>query len=259
MSLTAHQVARQARRTARIAARPTPGQQTMIPQVSQPLTTPAVPPLNSAPLANAAPAAPQAASADNTNTLFPTERIFEPQNYQGSPLYQFQVKAGEDQLDKSLAARGLSNSGKGIRDEFNIPMQAAAQDTQRIQQVATDNANRLQQIQSDEAGRLERAGNNEWDRSFSLAQLMAAQSPWQGALAGLNNSADLTNQAGQSQANFLKNYYNKVSGGGGGGQLPAQLPSGPNYGNINPAQIQQNQASNNGWQSLLQNALQSLF
>lgn len=206
---------------------------------------------------------------NSLDTMFPNTRMFEPENYQGSPLYQFQVKMGQDQLAKSLAARGLTNSGKGIQDELNIPMMAAAQDTDRMTRVATDNANRLQTYQTNEADRRERAGNNQWDRSFNLAGLMAAQSPWTGALAGLNNSADITSEAGKSNANFLRDYYNRVmaSGGGGGGRsggggsagTPMAVPTGPDYSNITPTQIGGNYSSNSGWLNLLSQGLANLF
>ncbi len=215
-------------------------------------------PLNTTPLATATPQAQSAPSQDTLNTLFPSERIFEPKNYQGSPLYQFQVQEGQKQLAKSLAAKGLTNSGSAIEQELNIPMRAAAADTDRITRLASENADRLQSLQSNEALRQERAGNNQWDRAYSLAQLMAEQSPWQGALSGLNNYASTTEAAGTAQANFLKDFL-RATGGGGGGFTPIPVPSGPNFSNITPAQIQGNAASNAGWQGLLTNFLTNLF
>lgn len=195
----------------------------------------------------------------NPEAMFPTTRMFEPQNYQGSPLYQFQVKAGEDQLAKSLAARGLTNSGYAIKQELNIPMMAAAQDTQRMTDLANRNADRLQQYQQNEALRQERAGDNQWDRSYQLAQLMAEQNPMQWAMSGLNNYGNTLNKAGQSQANYLAQLYQKVLGGGGGGAQPLPLPTGPNYNNINPAEISNNYNTNNGWINLLTQGLNSFF
>lgn len=176
-------------------------------------------------------------SQDMANTLFPGSRMFEPQNYAGSPLYQFQVKEGLNQVDKSLAARGLSNSGYGIRQELNVPMMAAAQDTNRMQSVAENNANRLWDMQQQEAGRLERGQNNQWDRLFSLAQLQAQQSPWAASIAGLNNTSNITGQAGKENANMLRDLYQRViaSGGGGGARAPytpIPMPSGPNYSGV---------------------------
>lgn len=242
----------------------------MIPKAVAPLgpqtppaeAQPVVPPANNInttpPVATTAPN-PQ----DNANTLFPNTRMFEPKNYEGSPLYQFQVQQGQKQLGKSLASRGLSNSGYGIEQELNIPMMAAAQDTDRMTRVASENADRLKSFQDNEALRLERAGNNQWDRSYSLAQLMAQQSPWQGALSGLDNSATVTGKAGQDQANFLKNYFQRAIASGGGGRgsnaIPLIPPTGPDYSNIDPAKIAGGASSNNGWLDILTKGLAGLF
>jgi len=244
--------------------------QTKIPKVGiNPITEPtppttAVKPINFSPpgTVSANPGMPNA-GRENANTLFPNTRMFEPQNYEGSPLYKFQVQEGQNQLTRSLAARGLSNSGKAIRDELNIPMMAAAQDTDRMTRVASENADRLQSMQQNEALRLERAGDNQWSRAFSLADLMASQSPWAAGLAGLNNSADLRKGKGDAKANYLRDAYGRVFGGGGGGggaaRAPVPLPAGPNYTNLMPAQIAANGVSNNGWMDILTSGLGGLF
>lgn len=229
-----------------------------------------MPPAMSPPVAVApAPMAP--VDPGITDALFPTTRMFEPKNYQGSPLYQFQVKQGQDQLAKSLAAKGLTNSGKAIRDELDIPMQAAAQDTDRMTRVASENADRLKSFQDNEALRREREGNNQWDRLMGLTSLMAQQSPWTGALGGLNNTVDLTTAAGQAQANFLKDAYKRIiaaggggrggggGGGGGAGVTPIPLPTGPDFTGLVPGQIAGNFNSNNGWTNLFQGGLTSLL
>lgn len=231
-------------------AQPTPVQNA-VPQPTPP--TPINPPVP-----------PQVSAEDQqrtANTLFPTERMFEPQNYEGSPLYQFQVKQGQDQLGKSLASRGLTNSGYGITQEVNIPMQAAAQDTDRMTQVATGNANRLQTMQENEAMRKERAGNEQWNRNYSLAQLMADQSPWNAAISGLGSTADTTTAAGSAYSNYLRDAYQRMisGGGGGGGFNPTALPGGPDYSNINLAALNGNTNSGNNWLNLGINALSKLF
>jgi len=222
-------------------------------------------PLNTQPIANATPPAQTGPSPGTVETLFPSTRMFEPKNYEGSPLYQFQVKEGQKQLSKSLAARGLTNSGHAIEEELNIPLRAAAQDTDRMTRIASENADRLKSFQDNEALRLERAGNNQWDRSYSLAELMSRQSPWTAALAGLNNSADITSDAGQAQANFLKDYYQRIIASGGGGRgggtaaTPVPLPSGPDFTNIMPTQIGGDYSSNKGWIDILTKGISSLF
>lgn len=221
-----------------------------------------IPPVSSTPIANTTPTDPTAGG--DANTLFPNERMFEPQNYEGSPLYQFQLKEGQKQVARSLAARGLRDSGTGIQEELDVPMRAAAQDTDRMTRIAEGNADRLQKIQSDEAMRLERQGNNQWSRIYDTASLMANQSPWNQAIAGLNNSADITRDAGNAQANFLKDYYNRAGGGGGGGRggsvkslIP--VPTSPDYSNIIPTQLGGQYSSNQGWLNLLTSGLSSIW
>ncbi len=215
-------------------------------------------PLNTS---NVSSAAPGATPANNTEGLFPDTRMFEPKNYEGSPLYQFQLKEGQKQVGKSLAARGLTNSGAGIEAELNVPLRAAAQDTDRMTRVASENADRLYNTQRDEALRLERAGNAQWDRSYDIATLMANQSPWNEAVGGLNSYANTVGKKGNAQANFLSQYYNRVMPGGGGGYQapPVAVPSGPNYTNIDPTAISGNWASNNNWQNILMQGLGSIF
>ena len=206
------------------------------------------------------PAAPPT-NPDNTNALFPTATMFE-KGFAGDPLYDWQVKQGLEQVDKSLAARGLTNSGAGIKAELQVPQQAAALATDRMQQLATNNADRLYNIQQNEANRLYNQGNDQWNHALSLAQLMAAQSPYDSALAGLNNTASLTQNQAKAQANYLAQAYKKVFGGGGGGAAPVPIPvptGGPDYSNIMPTQIAGNTSSNNGWLNLLTGGLASIL
>jgi len=160
--------------------------------------------------APAAQTPPQQAAPGTTQTLFPNARMFEPQNYEGSPLYKFQVSEGQKQLSKSLASRGLTNSGYGITQELDIPMRAAAQDTERMTNLGTANADRLASMQENESNRLENQSNNQWNRMYQAAGLMAQQSPWSAAIGGLNSSADYAAQGGEKQENFLRDYYQRA-------------------------------------------------
>ncbi len=181
---------------------------------------------------------PQQPAPGTSQTLFPNARMFEPQNYEGSPLYKFQVQEGQKQLGKSLAARGLSNSGYGIEQELNIPLRAAAQDTERMTTVAMDNANRLQTMQENESNRLENQSNNQWKRMYDAASLMSAQSPWADAMGAVNNSASLGENQANAQANFLRDYYQRVFAPPpvtAAVSIPPQVQ--PNYNGMQPAPI----------------------
>jgi hypothetical protein len=232
-------------------------------QQRNPVTTqPAVAPLNPTNTATAAPVAQPVQSQQNVNTLYPSTTMFEPKNYEGSPLYQFQVKEGQRQLASSLAAKGLTNSGEAIRQELNIPMQAAAQDTDRMTRIASENADRATSFMNNEALRQERAGNNQWDRAYSIASLMASQSPWNAAISGLDNSASAREALGSANSNYLKDAYGRVissGGGGGSGFVPVPNVTQPNYSNIMPSQIGAGYDSNAGWLNVLTSGLSSLL
>lgn len=221
------------------------------PPATEPVVTP--PPAPTAP-------DPQA-TQEVANNLFPTERMFEPKNYQGSPLYQFQVQQGQKQLGRSLSARGLTNSGKGIEEELNIPLRAAAQDTDRMSRVAENNANRLQTMQENEAMRRERAGNTQWDRQFSLAELMSRESPWNAALEGLGSYGDITGEAGKAYANYLRNAFTRAIGGGRGGAgfTPKPLPGAPDTSYSDFARINNAGTSSNNWLQIIGQGLGSFF
>lgn len=218
----------------------------------------AVAPAVAAPTPAAAPA--QQAAPSNANTLFPNSRMFEPENYEGSPLYKFQVQQGQKQLGKSLAARGLTNSGYGIEQELNIPLRAAAADTQRMTDVAQNNAERLATMQQNESGRLERQGNNQWNRMYQTAGLMAQQSPWQAALNGLDNSANALNNRGQDQMNFLKDFYQKQFAPAMGPMAvtpPQSAPpiAQPNFVNTQVPQIVGEYSQGNQWAQFIKDLL----
>lgn len=221
-------------------------------------TPAAVAPAVAAPTPVAAPAA--TAAPNNTNTLFPNTRMFEPENYEGSPLYKFQVDQGQKQLAKSLASRGLTNSGYGIEQELGIPLRAAAADTQRMTDVASQNADRLATMQQNESGRLEREGNNQWNRMYQTAGLMAQQSPWQASLNGLDNSAIALGNRGQDQMNFLRDYYQKQFAPAMG-PMVVTAPQGappaatPNFNASNFAAQVSNSSQNQGWADWLSNLL----
>jgi hypothetical protein len=223
-------------------------------------TAPVVAPQTYTNTANAAPTTPTGPSAGTLNTLFPSTRMFEPENYSGSPLYKFQVQSGQDQLAKSLAAKGMTGSGSAIKQELNIPMMAAAQDTDRMTRIASENADRLKSFQDNEALRQERAGNNQWDRAYSLASLMASQSPWSEAVGGLNSMSGYKNDAGQANANYLRDAYQRIFASPGQSSfVPRPLPSGPDYSSVNAQAASANNSSNQGWLNLLAQGLGSFF
>lgn len=208
------------------------------------------------PMSQSVPATPN----DNA-ALFPNQRAFEPKNYEGSPLYQFQRDQGMKMLDRKLAAEGKLGSGFQFDQYRNFLTELGAQESERASQVAQQEANRLQTMQENEAQRRERVGNNAWDRNFSLMELMSRQNPMGYAVQGTNNLGDAYGTMADKRYGYISSQYPRVSGGGGYVPPPYLPPpaSGPDYSGFN-AQIPQNEAvQNNNYYNALFDAFKGVY
>lgn len=226
------------------------------PQVAPPLQEPAPQPTPSVapPLQQPDPNAGEA--------LFPSARNFTPKDYEGDPLYQFQMKQGQKALASSLAAKGLSNSGRAIEDELDLPLRLAAQNSERMNTNAQKDADRYATLGENEANRLERREDAGWRRAYDWTSLGLDQSPWNQAYSGLGSLGDLNSAEGKAFANYIKGTVGGGGGGsGGGGSTPfvAPPPGQPNYINTNPNQIFGNASSNAGYGKILSDAFASIF
>lgn len=211
--------------------------------------------------------APQPIAPNNTAALFPNVRAFEPKNYEGSPLYQFQKKEGLKDLEKLMSARGLTKSGAEVEANSKFLSDVGAQEAQRQQGVAQQEADRLERMQQAESQRLTGAGNDQFDRQYKILELMSRQSPMEYAYGGMNRASDLDLQRAKAQAQYLSQAYARptvgMSSGGGGGrsgggsvkQAPFMppFPTGPDYSAINQAQIFSNGANQMDWAKNLGN------
>lgn len=74
--------------------------------------------------------------------MFSDNSAFEPANYEGSPLYQFQKNKGLADLEKLYAARGLTKSGAEIQGNSDFLAQVGAQEADRQRAYAENNAQR---------------------------------------------------------------------------------------------------------------------
>lgn len=200
------------------------------------------------------------------NALFPGQRAFLPENYQGSPLYQFQANEGQKRLDKMYAARGLTGSGAEIGGNTQFLNELGARESDRQQGVAQTEADRLYNFYQDEANRKERVGNEQFDRAYSLTDLALSQNPMQYTYGAAGDLANQYNQQGQINANYRKDRYGRVRGGGGGGggggypaPFQAPFPTSPNFTGIDLQSPVLNQNSNFGWMSGLGEAGAALF
>lgn len=185
----------------------------------------------------------------DTSALFPNQRAFEFKNWEGSPLFQFQRDEGMKAIDRKLAAEGLKGSGFQFDQYRNFLTDLGAREAERNSQVAQREADRLQQMQQSEADRRERVGNNAWDRSFNLLELMSRQNPMGYAFSGTQNLGSAYDDLANKRNSFISNQYPRVSGGGGYVPSPYLPPpaSGPDYSGFNVAGIKNGAASNTNW------------
>ena len=228
------------------------------PQVAPPLQEPAPQP---APAPAPAPAPQPDPNAGEA--LFPSARNFTPKDYEGDPLYQFQLKQGQKALGSSLAAKGLRNSGAAIEQELDLPLRLAAQNSERMNTNAQKDADRYAALGENEANRLERREDAGWRRAYDWTSLGLDQSPWAQAYSGLGSLGDLNSAEGKSLAQAI---MASVSGGGGGGRggggstpFVAPPPGQPNYINTNPNNIFGDASSSAGYGSIVSDLLASIF
>ena len=202
----------------------------------------------------------QALAPNDNSALFPNQRAFEYQNWQGSPLYQFQQTEGLKAIDRKLAAEGKLGSGFQFDQYRNFLTNLGAQESERASGVAQQEANRLQQMQENESQRRERASNSAWDRQFSVMQLMSQQNPMGYAVNGTNNLGDAYGQMANKRYDYLSSQYPRASGGGGYVAPPylPPVPSGPDYSGFNAQQSQNDAVQNNNYYNAFTSFLSGL-
>lgn len=229
---------------------------------SAPSAVTSVMPETAAPAAPAAPANVAAAPADNSNALFPGIRAFEPKNYEGSPLYKFQLDQGTKQLGKLYAARGFKGSGKEIDGTARFMNELGGQEAQRAQGVAEQEANRLERIQQNESNRLTGQGNDTWNRIMDVLNLMMGQNPMQYAAGMTDKLGSLVSGQGAIEGKNVVAQTPRVGGGGAATPPPRYnppTPSGPNMGGVNGTGAMLNSKNNMDYTAILTNLLGRLF
>ena len=181
-------------------------------------------------------------------------RAYEPQNFEGSPMYQFQKQKGMQDLERLMAARGLTNSGAEIQANSDFLAQLNASEAEKQRQYAQGdmdrtmgglfnvagldradrqmnweqnnaNLNRLLELQQLESNRNDQARGR--DQNFLLGLLgIQAQNPI------ADQSFKATGEASQYQkalqdalaAFTSNNYQRQIPSGGGGAGLPPPAP-----------------------------------
>lgn len=208
--------------------------------------------------------------------LFPSQRAFEPKNYQGSPMYDFQMNKGLEALDKNLAKSGLLGSGAELQlkkdfvtdlgaresevtrgyaqneadrysNNYNSGMDRAANvsnwNSNRSADIYRSAADRTFNAQQNESDRLMTQQQNQFNNTLNVAELALSQSPMQYGYQAAEGSADLAKYYGGKFANYAQNDYRRPTGysgggGGGGGGYSAPIPTSPDYTPIALAQGQ---------------------
>jgi hypothetical protein len=182
-----------------------------------------------------------------------TMQAYEPKFYEGSPLYQFQKQQGQKDLEKLMAARGLTGSGAEVQANSDFLSKLGAEESEKARQYAVDAANRQTQAmqflanfdQEERQAQLDQWNKNT-DRRINMQEFdanrrdaraasmqnfltsilgMQAQNPIAGqAQSGLNSMTDLSRMINDMTARFGANNYTR-SYGSGGGTPPPPPPS----------------------------------
>ncbi|NDC39004.1 MAG: hypothetical protein EBZ48_13295 [Proteobacteria bacterium] len=235
------------------------------PAASQPAAPVATPPAQpEAPAAAPQPPAPTfeyqqspmtKALLDAMNNGLSTAQAYEPKFYEGSPLYQFQKQQGQRDLEKLMAARGLTGSGAEVQANSDFLSKLNADESEKARQYAEEAANRQNQAmqflanfdKEERQSQLEQWNKNT-DRQIDMQQFDANRqdrrnevvSNFLTNILGLQSQNDiarlsqsgLTDQTALSKAlsdmisRNIANDYTRAYGGGGG-----QAPIAPNSGN----------------------------
>ena len=125
-----------------------------------------------------------------------TMQAYEPQNYQGSPLYQFQKEKGMQDLEKLMAARGLTGSGAEVQANSDFLGKLNAEESEKARQYAEQAANRQQQAMQFIAN---------YDRGERDAQLAQANTNTDRRIDLQKFDAQRGDRRGEVMTNFLTN------------------------------------------------------
>lgn len=180
-----------------------------------------------------------------------TMQAYEPQNFEGSPLYQFQRQKGLADLEKLMAARGLTGSGAEIQGNSDFLAQLNATEAEKQRQYAEANRDRQQRAMEfiadfdrSEREALRNQWNTDLDRQTNISQFEAGRGDarQQSAInfltnllniqsnndiarlsqAGMGSQTDLTKALISAMTQNTMNQVSRPSGGGGGTPPPPQ-------------------------------------
>lgn len=203
---------------------------------------------------------------DIGNALFPSMRAFEPENYEGSPMYKFQQQKGEESIRRSLAKRGLLDSGAEIEALADFNTELGAVESDKARGYADKEADRLERIQQNESLRRERGAGRSSDDLYRWTQMMLDQNPMDYAFSGTEKAAGNIGDSSSALAAYLRDRYPRSfpsgGGGGGGGGSGAYIPpfpTGPDFSEIDRLGSLGGSSSENSYWNTIKNTIAGLF
>jgi len=215
-----------------------------------------------------------------TNTM----AAYEPKNFEGSPLYQFQKQKGMSDLEKLMAARGLTGSGAEVQANSDFLKNLNATEAEKQRQFAEQEANRNQSMMQfvanynmGENEALRNQFNTDLDRRIgqqqfeanrgdarntlmtnflqNILQMQSDNNIAQLGLQGMGQQSQYQQALMNALSQFTADNYKRYSGGGGGG-TPPMAPMGPEMDIMRIMANYGNQAGNN---DLFNGLLRTLF
>lgn len=180
-----------------------------------------------------------------------TMQAYEPKNFEGSPLYQFQKQKGMADLEKLMAARGLTGSGAEIQGNADFLAQLNATEAEKQRQYAEANRDRQQRameyianFDQSEREALRDQWNKDLDQRTNVQQFEANRGDRRQELAvnflqnvlglqsqndiariaqgGMNSQTDLSKALINAMTQNIMGQVARPSGGGGGSPPPPQ-------------------------------------
>jgi hypothetical protein len=119
---------------------------------------------------------------------------FLPQNWQNSAAYDYQMKMGNQELDRRLSAMGLSGSGADLESRTNLAGKASADEVARLMQAATESYNLYGQSALSNQNAMQDGAMRTFDASNASNQNYAnAQNQMSQLLFGAQNDANKAN------------------------------------------------------------------
>ena len=208
-----------------------------------------------------------------------TMQAYEPKNFEGSPLYQFQKQKGMQDMEKLMAARGLTGSGAEVQANSDFLVNLNAQESEKQRQYADQAAQRQQSamqfianFDQAEKNALRDQWNADLDRQTNINQFEATRGDRRQELAtsflsnllglqsqndiarisqgGLNSQTGLSQELMKAISGFTANNYARSYGGGGG-----VAPTPPSGGNMDIMRIMMDYGNRAGNNDMMDNIL----